>query len=73
MPEGTMNGRGRKAKIPHEATITVTQANPYRAGTKRHTAFALYRDGMTAAEFLAAGGKTYDLNRAARDGLITVS
>lgn len=66
--------RGRKMKyVSPTATIKTVQANPYREGTKRHTAFALYRHGMTAADFLAAGGKTYDLNRALRDGLITVS
>jgi hypothetical protein len=66
--------RGRKMKyVSQGAVIHVVQPNPYRAGTKRHSAFALYRDGMTAQEFLAAGGKTYDLNRAIKDGLITAS
>lgn len=75
MPD-TTNGqaRGRKMKyVASEATIRTVAPNPYREGSKRHAAYALYRVGMTAADFLAAGGKTYDINRALNDGHITVA
>lgn len=35
--------------------------NPKRPGTSSHDRFARYRDGMTVAQFVAAGGTTGDL------------
>lgn len=70
----TAMSRGRKMKnFTPDTAIHVETNNPYREGSKRHIAFALYRDGLTVKEFLAAGGKTYDLNRALRDGFITIA
>ena len=39
----------------------LTTGNPKRAGTDGHRRFALYRDGMTVAAFLAAGGRSADI------------
>lgn len=35
--------------------------NPKREGTSAHVHFALYRDGMSVSDFLAAGGTSGDL------------
>ena len=42
-------------------TVVVTE-NPKKAGTASHTRFAVYKTGMTVAEFLKAGGKRADLD-----------
>ena len=39
----------------------LTTHNPKRAGTEGHVRFALYRDGMSVAQFLAAGGRRADV------------
>lgn len=49
--------RGRATKYKPTDTIKVlVDANPRREGSKANARFALYRDGMTVEEFLAAGG-----------------
>lgn len=65
--------RGPHPKLfDYDGKLRVLQANPYRAGTTRHATFAIYQDGMTAREALAAGAKPYDLNRAIRSGHLSI-
>ena len=43
-------------------TITVlAEKNPKRMNTASYNRFALYRDGMTVAEYLEAGGRKSDI------------
>lgn len=73
MPDDTIT-RGRRTKyFAPDTVISTVGPNPYREGSKRYAAYALYQPGMTAAQFLAAGGKPYDLNRAMRDGYVDIS
>jgi hypothetical protein len=45
------------------AVITVLViANPKRQGTLACQRFDLYKDGMTVAEYIEAGGRTGDIN-----------
>ncbi len=44
--------------------------NPKREGTKAHARFELYRDGMTVAEFLQAGGSPTDIRWDVKHGYI---
>ena len=50
----------------------VQNTNPKRAGTLAFQRYALYRDGMTVAEYVAAGGRTGDVNHDATEGYITL-
>ena len=51
------------AAAPDGRRITVlAPTNPKRPGSAAHARFALYRTGMTVAEFVAAGGRAVDLN-----------
>jgi len=52
--------------------ITNINHNPYRAGSGRHTRFALYKVGMTVDEYINAGGNANAFNRDADSGAITV-
>lgn len=47
-------------------------ANPKRQGTLTHTRFELYRDGMTVAEYVLAGGRTGDVNHDVTMGYIAL-
>lgn len=54
--------------------ITVLAAeNPKRVGSKAHARFALYRTGMTVAEFFAAGGTASDLTWDVKHAYISVA
>jgi hypothetical protein len=59
--------------IQKDATINVimTDRNPKRAAAKDR--FALYRSGMTVAEYLTVGGKKSDVAFDAKKGYITLS
>lgn len=46
--------------------------NPKRPGSAAHDRFACYRDGMTVADYLAAGGQRLDLRYDADHGFIHV-
>ena len=47
----------------HGRTIHIlVRDNPKRPGSSAHTRYALYREGMTVAEFLAAGGTSADIS-----------
>ena len=56
-----------------EAKITaVASPNPKREGSKAHAVFSLYREGMTVAEFIQAGGSNDDLRWDAARKLVKV-
>ena len=62
---------GRVAAL-HARTITVlAESNPKRGESAER--FALYRDGMTVGEYLAAGGVSKDVNWDAARGYISVT
>ena len=64
--------RGLKG-VPIEAKIVLlTNVNPKRKGCAAEGRFALYKDGMTQAEFLDAGGTTPDLAYDTSHGFIAV-
>ena len=71
---------GKKGPAPthsDDAKITILtedKKNPKREGTAAHARFALYRDGMTVAEFIKAGGTRADLawDSAASRGLVKI-
>ena len=64
--------RGLKG-VPIEAKIIMlTSVNPKRKGCQAEARFALYKDGMTQAEFLDAGGTTPDLAYDTAHGFIAV-
>lgn len=66
--------RQSRLRFPADGVITLNVSdNPKRAGSKAHGVFALYRDQMTVAEFLEAGGTTGDLNWDANRNFISVS
>ena len=57
-PAGT---RGRAPNISGDAVITlVAKENPKRGGAAER--FALYKNGMTVDQYIAAGGKRADVN-----------
>jgi hypothetical protein len=60
--------RAHKAAI---ITLLVTD-NPKRKGTLAFDRFALYKNGMTVAEYIAAGGRTGDVNHDVSEGYISV-
>lgn len=41
--------------------ITSIRPNPKKPGSATHSRYGLYRENMTVAEFLAAGGRRVDL------------
>lgn len=53
--------------------IEVLVENPKRKGSEAHARFALYRQGMTVAEFIAAGGRRDDLHWDTGRGFVFVS
>ena len=66
----------RKARGPNIDKNTVIRlnvdVNPKREGSLAHARFALYEDGMTVAEYLAAGGRSSDVHYDASHGDITL-
>jgi len=53
--------RTPSTKIPTGKIHLLVAKNPRREGTRAHKQFALYKNGMSTAEFLAAGGTGGDL------------
>ena len=71
-PVKTIGIKGLKG-VSIDAKITLlTTVNPKRAGCAAFGRFALYQDGQTQAEFLAAGGTTPDLAYDTAHGFIAV-
>lgn len=52
----------REATTDTRIIRILCEGNPKRRGTAAHDRFAYYRDGMTVAEFLQAGGTRGDLS-----------
>jgi hypothetical protein len=66
----------RKARGPNIDKNTVIRinvdGNPKREGTLAYARFALYEDGMTVAEYVAAGGRSSDVHYDSAHGDITL-
>lgn len=57
-----------------KAIITIkTIDNPKRMGTLAYARFELYKDGMTVAEYVAAGGRTGDVIYDMAEGYISLT
>lgn len=52
----------REATTDARVIRILSETNPKRPGTSAHERFAKYRDGMTVAEFLRAGGTRGDIS-----------
>jgi hypothetical protein len=63
-----------RARANKKAIITlVAETNPKRNNTLSRERFALYRTGMTVAEYIQAGGRSGDVNHDAAEGYITLA
>lgn len=70
----TMSETQKRRRANKKSIITIkTIDNPKRQGTLAHARFALYQDGMTVAEYVAAGGRTGDVNHDVTAGYIELS
>ena len=58
--------------VDKEGNSTSGKNNPKREGTRCHEQFALYKDGMTVAEYLASGGARASINWDVEKGYIKV-
>lgn len=47
---------------PRETITLLVESNPKREGSEAHKRFALYKNGITVADFLKAGGAMADIN-----------
>jgi len=57
-----------------KAVITILViANPKRQGTLACQRFDLYKDGMTVAEYIEAGGRTGDVNYDVAENYISLT
>lgn len=62
-----------RARANKKAIITfVADPNPKRNNTLARERYALYRVGMTVAEYIAAGGRSGDVNHDVAEGYITL-
>ena len=50
----------------------LVENNPKRKGTLTYERVALYKDGMTVAEYVQAGGRTGDVNHDVEQGYISL-
>lgn len=63
-----------RQRADKKAIITVlTQDNPKRKNTLAYTRFALYRTGMSVADYVAAGGRTGDVLYDVAEGYISLA
>lgn len=53
--------------------MIVAGENPKRKGTLAFNRFNLYRNGMTVGEYIAAGGRSGDVNYDVAAGYITIT
>jgi hypothetical protein len=58
-PNGERKPRG--AFDPEAKISLLVSENPKRKKSKSHTVYALYKDGMSVADFISAGGNYADL------------
>jgi len=69
----TKTRKERGPNIDKDTVIRINvTVNPKREGSLAHTRFALYEDGMTIAEYIAAGGRSSDVHYDAGRGDITL-
>jgi hypothetical protein len=55
--------KGKKNSVGDDSVISIlVEKNPKKEGTKAHTRFALYREGMAVREYIEAGGTRGDVN-----------
>ena len=70
----TMSETQKRRRANKKSIITIKSiANPKRQGTLAYGRFELYKDGMTVADYVAAGGRTGDVNHDAEAGYIELS
>jgi hypothetical protein len=68
-----MSEAKQRARANKKAIITyVAVPNPKRKNTLARERYELYRNGMTVAEYIAAGGRSGDVNHDAAEGHITL-
>lgn len=64
---------GRKPEYADDDLIeSIVAENPKKEGTKAHERFALYKKGMSVAEFITAGGHRSDLSWDVEHKFITI-
>lgn len=61
-----------KPKHDPRVIVFVQDMNPKMPGTKSHERFALYRQGMTVSQYVAAGGRRDDIAHDVQKGFIRV-
>jgi hypothetical protein len=69
MSEAKLRARANKKAI----ISLVTMPNPKRNNTLARERYELYRVGMTVAEYIAAGGRSGDVNHDIAEGYIAVT
>ncbi len=66
--------RRKGVRITRDVTLALLkQDNPHRPGSRVHTAFSLYRNGMTVGEFMDAGGLVGDIRQHVDTGYIELT
>lgn len=70
-PETEGGARGRQPNFPDTAKIKILAAENPKRGTAAER-FALYKNGMTIGDYVAAGGKRADINWDVKMGFIEV-
>ena len=64
----------KRRRVNKQAKIKVlVEENPKRNNTLAADRFALYENGMTVEEYVAAGGRSGDVNHDAAEGYITLA
>jgi hypothetical protein len=65
----------KQTRVRYKRTCIITllvSENPKRSNSAAWDRFALYRTGMTIAEYVASGGRPGDINYDVKHGLISV-
>ena len=64
----------KRMHVKKSATITILVAvNPKRKGTLKFQRFDLYKNGMTVGDYIAAGGRSGDINYDVANGYISIA
>lgn len=64
----------KRMSVKKSAVITVLSAvNPKRKGTLTFQRFELYKTGMTVGDYIAAGGRSGDVNYDVANGYISIA
>ena len=64
--------KANNARLSRVITL-LAATNPKKAGSKSAARFALYRTGLTVAQYCAAGGRVGDIQYDVKHGFISVS